>query len=132
MIGKTRLKVLQALWLGLVFFAVPVLPQTQPADLKGTLENVKNEYPVEFTFIERTNKWLCLGGSPTAMKDGGWDWDRLRGARVTIRPAASIQDVRFSVKSVTTSIGLTLPGPARKAGTTAPEVKCTLQSGAKK
>ena len=132
MIGKTRLKFLPALWVGIIFLAAQALPQTQPADLKGKLENVKNEYPVEFTLIERTNKWLCLGGSPTAMKDGGWDWNRLRGAKVTIRPAASIQDGRFSVKTVTTSIGLTLPGRPGRAGTTAPEVKCTLQSGAKK
>ena len=132
MIGKTRLKFLPALWVGIIFLAAQALPQTQPADLKGKLENVKNEYPVEFTLIESTNKWLCLGGSPTAMKDGGWDWNRLRGAKVTIRPAASIQDGRFSVKTVTTSIGLTLPGRPGRAGTTAPEVKCTLQSGAKK
>jgi len=127
MVKNLRSKLLPALCLVILLVARAV-PQAQTAQHTGTIEQnsktLKWTLPaVQFNFLEGTVIWSCKGGTPDDMKFGGWNGDRLQGAgKVTIK-AMPTGKSDFSVISLTTQDGNTLPElPVKKA---APAVVCT-------
>jgi hypothetical protein len=110
-----------------MLLSAPARAQAQTAGHTGTIEQnsktLKWTLPaVQFNFLEGTVVWSCKGGTPDDMRFGGWNGDRLQGAgNVTIK-AKPTGNNTFSVISLTTQDGNTLPElPVKKA---APAVVC--------
>ena len=123
---RMRSTLLSALWLE-ILLAAPAFAQATAADHTGTIEQnsktLKWSLPaIQFNFLEGAVVWSCKGGTPDDMKFGGWNGDRLQGAghvRITATPT---DKGAFSVISLTTQDGNTLPElPIKKA---APAVVC--------